>query len=384
MKLNATKILALRDRHEEWNARLEMIRSARSFLYATSFYLEYDSYGLQFLRELEAAQRRGVKVTLLLDTFGQRLGNVVMTRNMRRLLTQEFNALREIGGKVLFYRAPHFFQRLLGGGHHVKIQLSEKGSAIFGSSNITKTSFEKWEEFSVLVEGPIVLEFLTTLELLGARVRAQDRSRLVRSLAKTRKVHSVEYVYFDPNAHQSLFGPLFWRRKNSLSQKMESLIDRAQKHIAVSSFYFKPIPRLLDALIRAVRRGVHVEVFHSGKSTLEQTELAWIAAATKYPYMLRHGIKIYEHSLGEHSKLVLVDNNIAAFGSYNFEDAAHDRLAEAMLITQEKNMIEEVVRIFDSMRNDLSFVEVTLDSWSNYSFATRLRVKALGIFKRWM
>lgn len=384
MKLNATKILALRDRHEEWNARLEMIRSACSFLYATSFYLEYDSYGLQFLRELEAAQRRGVQVTLLLDTFGQRLGNVVMTRNMRRLLMQEFNALREIGGKILFYRAPHFFQRLLGGGHHVKIQLSEKGSAIFGSSNITKTSFEKWEEFSVLVEGPIVLEFLTTLELLGARVRAQDRSRLVRSLAKTRKEHSVEYIYFDPNAHQSLFGPLFWRKENSLSKKMESLIDRAQKHIAVSSFYFKPIPRLLDALIRAVRRGVHVEVFHSGKSTLEQTELAWIAAATKYPYMLRHGIKIYEHSLGEHSKLVLVDNNIAAFGSYNFEDAAHDRLAEAMLITQEKNMIEEVVRIFDSMRNDLSFVEVTLDSWSNYSFATRLRVKALGIFKRWM
>lgn len=384
MKLNATKIRPLRARHEEWNARLEMIRSARSFLYATSFYLEYDSYGLQFLRELEAAQRRGVQVTLLLDTFGQRLGNVVMTRNMRRLLTQEFNALREIGGQVIFYRAPHFFQRLLGGGHHVKIQLSEKGSAIFGSSNITKTSFEKWEEFSVLVEGPIVLELLATLELLGARVPVEDRDRLVRSLTKPRKAHSVEYIYFDPNAHQSLFGPLFWRQENSLSQKMESLIDGAQEHIAVSSFYFKPIPRLLDALLRAVRRGVHVEVFHSGKSTLEQTELAWIAAATKYPYMLRHGIQIYEHTSGEHSKLVLIDDSVAAFGSYNFEDAAHDRLAEAMLITQEKNTITQVARVFDSMRKDVSFVEVTLDSWSNYSLATRLRVKVLGIFKRWM
>lgn len=384
MKLNATKIRPLRARHEEWNARLEMIRSARSFLYATSFYLEYDSYGLQFLRELEAAQRRGVQVTLLLDTFGQRLGNVVMTRNMRRLLAQEFNALREIGGKVIFYRAPHFFQRLLGGGHHVKIQLSEKGSAIFGSSNITKTSFEKWEEFSVLVEGPIVLELLATLDLLGARVRVEDRDRLVRSLTKPRKAHSVEYIYFDPNAHQSLFGPLFWRQENSLSKKMESLIDKAQKHVAVSSFYFKPIPRLLDALLRAVRRGVQVEVFHSGKSTLEQTELAWIAAATKYPYMLRHGIQIYEHTSGEHSKLVLIDDSVAAFGSYNFEDAAHDRLAEAMLITQEKNTIAQVARVFDSMRKDVSFVEVTLDSWSNYSLATRLRVKVLGIFKRWM
>ena len=44
----------------------------------------------------------------------------------------------------------------------------------------------------------------------------------------------------------------------------------------------------------------------------------------------------------------LVDDAWAAFGSYNFEDAAHDRLAEAMLASRDARAVAPVAAIFST------------------------------------
>ena len=64
-----------------------MIGEAREFLYLSTFYIEYDRYGIQLLDTLIDAQRRGVSVNLLVDGFGQTLGGVLMTVEARRSLS---------------------------------------------------------------------------------------------------------------------------------------------------------------------------------------------------------------------------------------------------------------------------------------------------------
>ena len=76
-------------------------------------------------------------------------------------------------------------------------------------------------------------------------------------------------------------------------------------------------------------------MYHSHRDALPATDLAWIAAAAHYPRLMKAGVRIYENRHGEHSKIVLIDNEWVAFGSYNFEHAAHDRLAEAMLASRD-------------------------------------------------
>ena len=96
---------------------------------------------------LTEAQRRGVAVNLLIDGFGQSLGGVLMTPADRAALGALLDDLRRLGGVVTTYRPRHRVQQWLGGGQHVKIQVSEAGEAIFGSSNLSRSSFEKWNEY---------------------------------------------------------------------------------------------------------------------------------------------------------------------------------------------------------------------------------------------
>src|SRR6185436_16292327 len=131
-------------RQSEWVRRLEMVRAARTFLYQSLFYIEYDVYGRQMMSALLEAQKRGVRVQLIIDHFGQRLGGVLMSAAQRTQLDQAIEELRRAGGQVVFYRPARFVQRRLAGGHHVKIQVSEEGEAILSSGNITKSSFEGW------------------------------------------------------------------------------------------------------------------------------------------------------------------------------------------------------------------------------------------------
>ena len=111
----ATAFVPLWNRAAEWERRLAMIRDARTFLYLSAFYIEYDAYGKELIAALLDAQRRGVAVNLLIDGFGQRLGGVLMSAAQRLELTREQSALRAAGGIVTFYRPSRPLQRMLGG-----------------------------------------------------------------------------------------------------------------------------------------------------------------------------------------------------------------------------------------------------------------------------
>lgn len=363
-----------------------MVAEARQFLYLSTYYLEYDAYGTEMLAALVQAQQRGVAVHLLIDHFGQTLGGVLMSEDVKATLAVRLDDLRTAGAAVEFYAPRHYLQRRLGGGQHVKIQVSEAGEALFGSSNITASSFEQWHEFSVAVRGPVVSTLLASYGEIGGAVDDADLRHLDAEAANTSGDLSVdlEYWFCNPNLHQGRRGPLWWRGRNVVTDGLVALVDGARERLQITAFYFKPIPALMDAVCRAARRGVRVEVYHSHREALDATDLAWIAAAASYDRLVASGVRIYEHGCGEHSKIVLVDAGPVAFGSYNFEDAAHDRLAEAMLATLDPGVVAHASSIFDELREDPNNIPVTHEFRGRLSRSLRWRLALMGRFKRWM
>ena len=364
-----------------------MIRTAREFLYLSTFYIEYDRYGSELLDALLRAQQRGVSVNLLIDGFGQRLGGVLMTPETRRALAARLETLRATGACVIVYRPGHYMQRRLGGGQHVKIQVSESGEAIFGSSNVTQSSFEGWNEYSVAVRGPVVRTLLESYRHIGGQVSDAHLDRLDRAVAQhSEEMANIDLDYWmcNPNLHQGRFGPLGWRGANSVTDRIVEMVSEARNTIALTSFYFKPVPVLLAALVAAAKRGVQIEVYHSHRDALPATDLAWIASAVSYDRMLDAGIQVYENRHGEHSKIVLVDRARVAFGSYNFEDAAHDRLAEAMLATRDEGTVAAAATIFDDLRRDPDNLRVTTERLRALPPRLKRRRALYGRFKRWM
>ncbi len=380
----ASALEPLWDRAAEWQRRLAMIEAARSFLYLTTFYLEHDAYGVALLAGLRAAQRRGVAVTLVVDAFGQRLGGVLMTSDQRAALALDLEALRADGGVVSVYAPPRLVQRWLGGGQHVKIQVADTGEAIFGSSNISKSSFAAWNEYAVAVRGPVAADLLESLSAIGAMVAPAHVAYLRALRAASPADLALDYWFCNPNAAQGWRGPFGWRGVNAVTERMIEMLEAARVSARITSFYFKPVAPLLDAVARAARRGVTVEVFHSHRDALPATDLAWIAAAASYPPLLEAGVHIYENRHGEHSKLVLVDDSWAAFGSYNFEDAAHDRLAEAMLASRDARAVAPVAAVFDELRAHADNLRVTPASMAQWPARVRTRVSRYGRFKWWM
>jgi cardiolipin synthase len=361
-----------------------MIREARSFVYLSAFYVEWDAYSVELLNALGDARARGAEVNLLIDGFGQRLGAVLMSSADRQALSARLDDLRSSGATVSFYKPARLAQRLLGGGQHVKIQLSEGGEAIFGSSNITKTSFEGWNEYAVAVRGPITRTLLESYREIGGTVSDRHLQELDEVCDDTSADHELDYWLCNPNTGQGLLGPLGWQGENEVTSRMIEMLDAARTSVCITSFYFKPVEPLMAALVRAAKRGVHIEVFHSHRDALPATDLAWIAAAVNYDRLLSSGVTVFENRHGEHSKIILVDDAWAAFGSYNFEDAAHDRLAEAMMSSRDSRAVEPAAAIFADLRRDPDNTVVTWESLAGLPEHVRKRIARFGRFKWWM
>ena len=380
----ASALVPLWDRAAEWAHRLSVAREARTFLYLSTFYVEYDAYGAVLLDELLAAQRRGVAVNLLIDAFGQRLGGILMTDAYRASLDAALRELQRAGAVVTLYRPAWPMQRWLGGGQHIKIQVSDRGDALFGSSNVTRSSYEGWNEYSVALRGPIVRPLLESYRDIGGTVKDAD----LRALDEVAERHAadlaLEYWVCNPNTLQGAWGPLGWRGPNLVTDRLLTHITAARRSVVMTSFYFKPVEPLLAAIIAAVSRGVHVEVHHSHRDALPATELAWIAAAASYDRLLRAGVQVYENRRGEHSKVVLIDDDWVAFGSYNFEHAAHDRLAEAMLVSRDVRATAPASAIFEELRQDPDNMLVTPAMLRDLPIRLKAKRAFLGPFKRWM
>lgn len=378
---SASALVPLWDRGAEWERRLAMVRQARSFLYLSTFYIEHDPYGLGLLEELMAAQRRGVAVNLLIDGFGQRLGGVLMSAAHRAALAALLDDLRRAGAVVTLYNPERRMQRWVGGGQHVKIQVSEVGEAIFSSGNLTRSSFEGWNEYAVAVRGPVVATLLHSYREIGGAV---DESHL-RQLADAPEGDlELDYWVCNPNRFQGAAGPLGWQGPNPVTDGLIGAIATARRSLWITSFYFKPVEPLVAAVVAAARRGVQVEVYHSHRDALPATDLAWIAAAAHYDRLLEAGVRIYENRHGEHSKIVLIDDEWVAFGSYNFEHAAHDRLAEAMLTSRDVRATRPAAAIFAELRDHPDNMLVTPHGVADWPARLKARRWLLGRFKRWM
>lgn len=386
-KTSAASFEVLWLRQSEWDRRLRMVRDAGRFLYLSLFYLEYDAYGREMIDALVEAQRRGVRVQLIVDTFGQRLGGILMNTQQRRDLSAALQTLRDAGGRVAFYQPPRWLQRRLAGGHHVKIQVSESGEGLVCSGNVTKSSFEGWNECAVALRGHVVPMLLESCREIGGSVPDEDvawlRQRAEQDQSGVQGI-PLDYWFCNPNVHQGASGPLGWTGPNSLTTRMIEMVESAQRSLLLTSFYFKPTRALRNAIISAARRGVHVEVHHSHRDALPATDLAWIAAAVDYGPLLDAGVHLYENRHGEHSKIVLVDDTWVAYGSYNFEDAAHDRLAEAMIATRDAAGLDPAKAIFDSLRSDPDNSRVTRETVTAWPAALKQRIRRYGRFKRWM
>ena len=374
-----THYSGLRTGDKEWEERLNMIDRAEEHLYISTYYLGYDNYAVEFIDALLRARARDVDVRLAYDTFAQRLAMTGRDPDVCLNLGEHLDALTLAGVKVTKWKPSRLPARLLGGGNHIKVQLSEKGAAIFGSSNICGRSMNLWTEYSGILRGPIVDQLrYWFLHATGAlnEVPPLDATPVENAMA-------VDFHWCDPWRNQPVTWPL--RVKHSrITLLLRDQIDKAQKELLIASFHFKPPGILADAVLRALKRGVRVVVVHSGVDALWESEWPWLSAAATYSLFLRAGIELYEIQGGAHSKIMCVDDRWATFGSYNFECAADDRLAEAMISSEDPKLVAELIDVMQETLKHPACRRVNASDWAKRRPGKRIRHSVAWFLRRWL
>ena len=102
-------------------------------------------------------------------------------------------------------------------------------------------------------------------------------------------------------------------------------IDASKKTIKVMAYGFTAMP-LSDALVKAHRRGVKVQLLQDEKSAGNNSDAVnqLIAAGIEVRSDGKHAI--------QHNKVMLLDDDIVITGSYNFTKSAEVRNAENIII----------------------------------------------------
>jgi phosphatidylserine/phosphatidylglycerophosphate/cardiolipin synthase-like enzyme len=152
---------------------------------------------------------------------------------------------------------------------------------------------------------PVFVAFAITL-LLGGNAQAIDVT-----------VRTTAQVYFSPHGGCT----------NAIVRE----IGKARSEILVQAYSFTSKP-IAEALIRAEKEGVHVEIILD-----KSNRSARYSAADFTAHM---GIPTYidaEHSIA-HNKIMVIDGETVITGSFNFTKAAEEHNAENLLVLKSKDL----------------------------------------------
>lgn len=307
------------------------IALARKSVYIEIYRIGNDSMGEKFRDLLAAKAREGVQVKVLVDSWG----------TPPTLLF--FEPLIRYGGEVKYFKKVKFFVDFFTKNHHRnhrKIIVIDENISYIGSSNITGYSL-KWREIALRIEGPIGTIFK---KLIIESSKLYDKYIFNKfSFKKT--------VYYDGfEIIQDL--PSIYRQQ--IKKRYEKLIAKAKKEIYIETPYFLPGYKLRKLLARAVKRGVDVHVILPRHSDVKIVDLL----RDKYlKYYYKAGVRMHFYTASNlHAKCLLIDKEIYAVGSANFDYRSFRYQHEIVLIGKQPEITNLVhVHMLESLAGSQDF-----------------------------
>ena len=395
----ATRVEPLRDGRDALAARMSLVRNAQDSLLASLYIVEPDVAGFAFIDELTAATRRGVDVTISLDSISQRVVDKQASPEARQQLHAKLAELEAAGATVAWAGGMKAFFQRPGAGNHYKAVIADHERAVVGGRNVGCHYVNHWTDFDALMEGPIVTDIATeAVELArscrpyrthGLRMRRTDNAAYQQRLddlqagidaAKPKiaracaALPSYTLVAWDPKGDEGTF----WPKTNNITLALKETIDRARHEVTISSNFVHAGVELRQALIKAAQRGVKVRIVTTGEEASEISLFPYLVSSAHYGDLVAAGCEIHETTMMEHGKMYLVDGAVGAFGSYNASRWSDERNAEALFFTKDPRMLTALDEALeDTIQNRAErYVPKPVDGWKG-----RLRSMAQAVLR---
>lgn len=325
---NGNHFELLVDGAQYFPAMLEAIGNARHYVLLEIYLFESGRVAQRFIKTLNLAARRGVRVCLLLDDFGA-----------RRLQQRDRHALLQAGVELQFYNPIRYgvLRRNLFRDHR-KLLVVDGRYAFTGGSGITD-EFEDdgdirgWHEVMLRIQGPVVADWQALFEQSWARQHNTQPLPLQ---------NNIEAL---PEHTQT--GRLTVNAPSRMEIKRSLLVqlNQAERRIWITTAYFIPSWKIRRRLRKAARQGVDVRLLLPGKHT--DHPAIRHAGRRYYTQLLRNGVRIFEYQPRfVHAKILLCDDWVS-IGSSNIDRwnlrwnlEANQEVRDPLLATQVQDLFE--------------------------------------------
>ncbi len=373
-------VVLLENGPDTYAAMLSAIASARDHINMETYILDGDEAGQRFADALIEKQRQGVQVNLIHDAVGT-------------LGTPEafFKRLTEAGAQVLVFNPVNPLKAkagwdvnqrdhrkllivdgrvaVLGG---INISSVYSGGSSFGGSSAARDPKQRlpWRDTDLQIDGPVVAQFQ---KLFMDTWQSQKGPALAaRNYFPQLSRNGDEVVRAIGSAPDEPVSQIY--------VTLISAINTADAEVLLTNAYFIPDPQLMQALLRAVARGVDVKMI---VPSVTDSSLVFHAGRAHYDVLLAGGVKLYERRKALlHAKTALIDGVWSTVGSTNLDwrSFLHNQELTAVILGSQFG-----VKMRQAFERDLADSdEITLEAWRRRSFGTRAKEWFGSLWEYWL
>ncbi len=299
-----TKVLS--NGQETFGEILRWLKTAKHHIHMEYYIVRHDDIGNQIKDVLIVRAKEGVKVRFLYDAVGA-----------WQLSNQYIKELKEAGIEVVPFgpvKIP-FLNNKFNFRNHRKIIVIDGNIGFVGGLNIgdeylgKNPAFGFWRDTHLFVKG----EAVRTLQLIFLQdwyYMTNDDFLTPGYLSPEPVIEindgGVQMIAGGPDNELSVLKNLFF-----------SMITSAQESVWVASPYFIPDEDIFSSLKIAALSGIDVRLLVPHKP---DKRIVFHASRSYFPELLEAGVRIYEYQKGfMHSKIVIVDNELASIGTSNMD-----------------------------------------------------------------
>lgn len=296
------QISLLRSGEQFFEAVERIIEEASQYIHFQTYILDEDETGKRVVNALIKAARRGVRVYLLLDSFGT------------KYLTDEFIGSIEEAGILFRFFSPVFVteKSQLSLRLHSKVVLVDGKVAIIGGLNIADRyrgvkGKIPWLDFAVEIRGPECTYVLDICKKNWNKTFIPKNKRSVETID--------EVVSYPDNVSVKVYQNNWYRNKSEISRCYKTFLREANERIIIFASYFLPGTAERKLLQKAAARGIDITIVLAAES---DTPVFEMATHFLYDFILKNRIKIFEYQPSNvHAKVAVVDGKWCTIGSYN-------------------------------------------------------------------
>lgn len=303
-----------------WDAMLKYIAGAQKFIFVEMYIFVDNTDTHKFFELLKEKARSGVKIKIIVDSFGS-----------SEINPKTVKEIREAGAEVLFFS---YWLRHT----HKKILVIDGKIAFLGGVNIHKL-FQKWNDLQVRFSGPIVKSVARSFSKTYQECGGKDLDVLMYNNKKT--IFRKTKLWF--LEHQQI------SKKSLLKKHYKDRIKKAKEKIIIVTPYFAPHRWFVGSLHQATLRGVKVEII------LPQETDLWHMNRVNYFYMsqlCQIGIKFYLQKEMLHAKAMLIDGKEGVVGSHNIDPLSFNYNLEAGVFFIDEKMVRDLSKIMEKWKQD--------------------------------